>query len=197
MRTCGQCGKRFKEVRPSQRHCCEQCLINFFDSLVKKSRKIARNLALTLGYQSMGEVRFANDLKRNSLRFEYEPDKFAYQIKEQHYTPDFKCKNIYLEYKGKFDGATRKKMLAVKRCNPDLDVRIVFEKPNNLIRKKRKPTENVSRNWEWAEKHGFKWYDYRDLKTIKEDIKNAGNKSKATKKTCSVQTKRVAKKTSK
>lgn len=194
MRTCNQCGKRFKPKKERQKVCSEACLINAFDSLVSKSRKLARVYALSLGYQSMSEVRFAEKLKHNGIKYKYEPDKFTYQIKEQSYTPDFKCNGpIYLEYKGKFDASTRKKMLAVKAHNPQLDIRLVFENPNNFIRKKKRPDENVSRNWEWAEKNGFKWYSYKDVAQIKKDVANARKKSKANTKTNKVQSKKVAK----
>lgn len=192
MKKCSQCGKRFKPKYKKQRVCCEQCLINKFDSLVSKSRALARTYALSLGYQSMSEVRFANKLKRKKIKFKYEPDSFPYQIKTQTYTPDFKIGSVYLEYKGKFDAASRKKMVAVKRCNPKLDIRLVFESPNTFIRKRKTPTEKVSRYFEWAEKNKFRWYDAKDLDKIIKDIKYEQQKSKINAKANELRSKKMA-----
>ena len=99
------------------------------------------------------------------LPFEYEQHKFKYQYDPQTYTVDFSVNGIHFEYKGKLDAQTRKKMRAIKKSNPKLDLRIVFEKPNNKLYKGAK-----MRYWEWAECHGFKWYDCRDIKKIKGDL---------------------------
>ena len=136
----------------------------------------------------MGEVRYAAKLKKINMEFSYETEKIKYQYKPQQYIVDFTIpvsakKNspkIHLEYKGKFDSDSRRKMSAVKRSNPDADIRLVFEKPNNKLYKGAK-----TRYWEWAEKHGFKWYDVRDIAGLKRDIseakKHERKNSKATK----------------
>ena len=119
----------------------------------------------------MSEVRFASRLKSSKVPFTYEDTTFTYQYKPQKYTPDFTLtrktkKKVYLEYKGKLDGKTRKKMRAIRDSNPTLDVRLVFEKPKNKIYAGAK-----TRYWEWAERNGFKWYDAKDIKKIKRDLK--------------------------
>jgi hypothetical protein len=176
-KVCVQCRKGFKPrpgLTKKQTVCSEQCLINKFDTLVRKTRAIARIYAGILGYRSMSEVRFASKLLKAEVDFKYEPDTFTYTYKPMKYTPDFKVegrgKPIYLEFKGKLDIDTRKKMRAIKKCNPEVDIRFVFEKPNNLIRKRKTPTER-SRYWQWAEKNGFLWYDASDISTVKSDLK--------------------------
>jgi hypothetical protein len=172
MRTCKNCGKKFKPKIEKQEDCREICLVNRFDKLTRKTRKIARIFAGTMGYRSMSEVRFASRLIDAKLPFKYEADILKYQLKPQKYTPDFtlkskrKKKKIFLEYKGRLDGPTRKKMLAVKKSNPDIDLRIVFEKPNGKLYK-----NSETRYWEWAEKNGFIWYGMKDIKQIKKDLK--------------------------
>jgi hypothetical protein len=171
---CPQCGKKFKPrkgLEKKQYVCGEACLVNKFDLLVRKTRAIARIYAKTLNYRSMSEVRYAARLQKAGIDFEYEPDTFSYQFAPQKYTPDFKIGNTYFEYKGKLDADTRKKLRAIKKSNPDLDLRLVFEKPRNLIRKRKTPTEKVSRYFEWAEKNNFLWYDARDVLTPKADLK--------------------------
>ena len=103
------------------------------------------------------EEQVAELLTNLNIEYGYEPDKFSYVI-EAKYTPDFKVGNVYLETKGFFKPADRRKMLAVKKCNPDLDVRLVFQAPYNKISKNSKTTYAA-----WAEKNGFQWCPYYDI----------------------------------
>jgi hypothetical protein len=93
------------------------------------------------------------DAAGRSAKLAYEPDYIPY-IMRGSYLPDFIIlKNgIIIEAKGYLDAAACKKMLAVKRSNPDLDIRFVFQNANGKRNKRAK-----LRNWEWAEKHGFPW----------------------------------------
>jgi hypothetical protein len=138
---------------------------------------------MTMGYRSMSEVRFAAHLKSARVPFKYEAEKLRYRYEEQNYVIDFSVKlphrnssPIHLEYKGKLDAQTRRKMAAVKKCNPDVDLRLVFERPNNKLYKGAK-----MRYWEWAERHGFKWYDVKNIDGIKKDLEDAKKKPKKTK----------------
>ena len=103
------------------------------------------------------EEQVAALLKKLNIKFEYEPDKFSYVI-EAKYTPDFKVGDVYLETKGFFKPADRRKMLAVKKANPDLDVRLVFQAPYNKISKSSKTTYAM-----WPERHGFQWCSYTTI----------------------------------
>lgn len=176
---CKQCGRKFKPIHPKQVDCSEICLCNRFDTLVRKSRKIARLYALTMGYRSMAEVRFASRMRDANIKFKYEAKTFEYRYDIQKYIVDFSISdNIHLEFKGKLDVQARRKMLAVKKCNPTADIRLVFEKPNNKLYKGSKTTY-----WEWAEKHGFPWYDcMKDMDKIRKDLNDARKKSKRPKK---------------
>jgi hypothetical protein len=170
-RKCKQCGKKYKPLLEKQEDCSEICLANRFDRYVKKSRKLAKIFAATMGYRSMSEVRFASKLKDAGLPFEYEKHKFKYQYKPQSYTVDFTLREAsgnlaHFEYKGKLDGPTRKKLRAIKDSNPELDLRLVFEKPNNKLYKGAK-----MRYWEWADRYNFVWYDCRSVDKLKQDLK--------------------------
>ena len=123
------------------------------------SRK-AKEFAKLCDMKSMGEVRCAADLHTKKIAYAYENVTFTYQYNPQKYTPDFelygsKGEKIYIEYKGKLDNMTRRKMLAVKTCNPDMVLHFVFEKASNKIRKGSKTTYAM-----WAEKHGFEWSEH-------------------------------------
>jgi len=103
------------------------------------------------------EEQVAELLDSLNIEYGYEPDKFNYVI-EATYTPDFKVGDVYLETKGFFKPADRRKMLAVKKSNPDLDVRLVFQAPYNKISKNSKTTYAM-----WAEKNGFMWCPYYEI----------------------------------
>ena len=100
------------------------------------------------------------------VTFWYEPLRIKYQT-EAKYTPDFviykgKLKKpkkpltaselkdtILIETKGYFKPEDRRKMKYVKRSNPDLDIRMVFQRDNYLTKSKKKKYSD------WAEQHGF------------------------------------------
>lgn len=83
----------------------------------------------------------------------YEPEKLAY-ILTGTYKPDFVLtfndgRKIYIETKGYMDNDARRKMVAVKKANPELDIRMVFAKDNKL-----RPTSIIT-YMGWAQKVGF------------------------------------------
>lgn len=92
---------------------------------------------------------------QKDIQFEYESEKLPYTSVDYHkYIPDFivttrSGRKLYLEVKGYFRPADRKKMLLVREQHPDLDIRMVF-KYNNKINPKSK-----TRYSDWCEKNGF------------------------------------------
>ena len=103
------------------------------------------------------EEQVAELLEELEIPYTYESEKIDYVV-EARYIPDFKVGDIYLECKGYFKATDRRKMLAVKRCNPDLDIRLVFQAPYNKISKGSKTTYAM-----WCEKHGIPWTSYHDI----------------------------------
>lgn len=93
------------------------------------------------------ERKIYNQLKRNKIKFKYESEKIPYLI-SGHYIPDFilatPAGKVYIETKGYLRPEHKRKMVAVKKLNPHLDIRIVF------YAKKAKDIK-------WAEKHGFQY----------------------------------------
>lgn len=86
---------------------------------------------------------------------EYEPDDLVinYTVTAR-YIPDFELPNdIIVETKGYFPPRDRAKMLKVKKQNPELDIRFVFQKPDNRLTKSKRSITY----WQWAERHGFPW----------------------------------------
>ena len=103
-------------------------------------------------FRSKLEEQVADLLDQLKVPYEYESCQVAYTIMH-HYNPDFILPNgIYLESKGYWDAKDRRKILAVVKDNPDIDLRMVFQAPFNKISKKSKTTYA-----QWCERHGIKW----------------------------------------
>ncbi len=91
-------------------------------------------------FRSGLEEQVAKLLDGLGVTYDYESERVPYTI-QHHYTPDFVLPNhVLLETKGYWDAADRRKVLAVKKDNPYLDLRMVFQSPYNKINKKSKTT---------------------------------------------------------
>ena len=112
----------------------------------------------TSKYRSGLEERVADLLDGLGITYQYESEKLSYTI-EHNYTPDFVLPNYtYLETKGYWDAADRRKVLAVKKANPEIDLRMVFQAPYNTISKKSKTTYA-----QWCEKHDIPWSSFHNI----------------------------------
>ena len=119
--------------------------------------------------RSKFENKFAENLEKRGIRFEYESETFEYWIKlprarcleccgceivtSREYTPDFYLPgwNIYLETKGKWTADDRKKHKAMKEQYPELDIRLLFMSDNKISR------NSKTRYSDWCEKNGIKY----------------------------------------
>lgn len=125
--------------------------------MAKKARKSTLDPSRKLGFRSGLEEKVADQLKKSGVEFEYETTKIKYVVPESThtYTPDFTFPSgLIVETKGRFVAADRKKHLLIKKQQPDLDIRFVFQNSNNKISKGSKTTYA-----DWATKHGFKYAD--------------------------------------
>jgi hypothetical protein len=118
-----------------------------------------RALARSKGFRSGLEDTISEQLKRTDNTWSYESEKLKYTIPERvaSYTPDFiliksNGEKMYIETKGRFTAVDRKKHLLVKISNPDIDLRILFQTPNNKLSKASKTTYA-----NWADKNGYLW----------------------------------------
>ena len=124
----------------------------------KAFNKLKENHKKEIKFRSKLEERVATLLEQLGISYEQESENLSYTI-EHTYTPDFVLPNyIYLETKGYWDAADRRKVLAVKRDNPDVDLRMVFQSPYNTISKKSKTTYA-----KWCEKHDIPWTAYHEI----------------------------------
>ena len=112
----------------------------------------------TSKFRSGLEEQVANLLSSLGVTYEYESCKVPYTI-QHNYHPDFILPNhVYLETKGYWDAADRRKIAAVKKDNPDIDLRMVFQSPYNKISKHSKTTYA-----KWCDKHDIPWCAYHSL----------------------------------
>jgi len=124
--------------------------------MAKKVTKI-KWAARKYGYKSGLEENVSNQITSKGFEANYESEKVSYTIpaSEHTYHPDFRLPNgIFVETKGRFVIADRKKHLLVKQQHPELDIRFVFTNSKNKINKNSKTTYA-----DWCEKNGFKYAD--------------------------------------
>lgn len=111
-------------------------------------------------YRSGFESKVAKALRSGKIPFDYESKqyKFVQPEKKRTYTPDFclPSTGTVVECKGRLTIFDRQKLLWVKESNPDLRLVILFQNADVKIRKG-SPTSYG----DWASKHGFEWYDFR------------------------------------
>jgi hypothetical protein len=123
----------------------------------KVTKKSGNWVARKYGFKSGLEENISVQIESKGIKVEYETEKLAYTIPaSQHtYNPDFKLPNgIFVETKGRFVAADRKKHLLVKAQNPTLDIRFVFSNSKNKITKTSKTTYG-----DWCDKNGYKYSD--------------------------------------
>ena len=112
----------------------------------------------TSKFRSKLEEKVADLLQELGVSYEYESKKLPYII-QHNYIPDFVLPNsLYLETKGYWDAADRRKVLAVKKANPTIDLRMIFQSPYNKISKKSKTTYAM-----WCEKHAIPWTSFHNI----------------------------------
>lgn len=94
------------------------------------------------------EKKLEQQLRRSKCDYDYESERIPYTLNGI-YIPDFRLRLgskhiIYIEAKGYLRPEHKRKMVAVKRQHPELDIRFVFYRHVEIYIK-------------WADKHGFPW----------------------------------------
>ena len=108
-------------------------------------------------YRSKTEKEFAEYLNTEKILFDYEKFKLPYVV-SHHYYPDFFLKKygFFIEYKGYFKAADRKKHLLIRKQHPHIDLRFIFQVSTNRLNKKSKTTYA-----DWCDRHNFLWAEGR------------------------------------
>jgi len=117
------------------------------------------------------ESRIRDSLDKRKVKYSYEPVDLPYEIPGK-YKPDFVlgttkksltvdqlADKIIVEVKGYLDADTRKKMIAVKKAHPQLDIRFVFQNDGFVYKNKKAKRRNEDstdmRYSDWCKKYGF------------------------------------------
>jgi hypothetical protein len=119
------------------------------------SNSRARRAALKHGYRSGFEHKVSEQLTERKIKFGYEDTVIEYTIPERKskYTVDFTLPNgILVETKGRWVAADRKKHLLIKKQQPELDIRLVFQSAKSKISKGSKTTYA-----DYCDKHSIQW----------------------------------------
>lgn len=125
-------------------------------------------------YRSKLEKRVAADLLAKGVPVLYETEKIPFIKPESKHTylTDFILPNgIIIETKGRLTLFDRQKMILVRACNPSRDIRFVFMRAGNPLRKGSKTTYAM-----WAEKNGFKWADSHVPQSWIDEKENMSNR---------------------
>jgi len=125
--------------------------------MARKNQWSRKAVAAKYGFRSGLEMEIDESLKSRGIDGEYEQHVIKYTKPETHhkYHPDFKLPNgIFVETKGRFLTADRKKHLLIKAQHPELDIRFLFQNSKTRISKSSKTTYA-----DWCIKYGFKFAD--------------------------------------
>lgn len=124
-----------------------------------------RAAALKYGYKSGLEHTVAEAIKSTPYDLKYETEIINYVVPERKakYTPDFVFTKrngqlMFVETKGRWTTADRTKMKHVLASNPGIDIRMVFQNPNQRLSKTSKTTYA-----EYALKLGIKHVAKKDI----------------------------------
>jgi hypothetical protein len=109
------------------------------------------------GFKSGLEESISIQIGSKGIPVQYELEKISYIVpaSKHTYNPDFKLPNgIFIETKGRFVPADRKKHLFIKEQHPEFDIRFVFTSSKNKISKNSKTSYA-----DWCDKNGFLYAD--------------------------------------
>lgn len=128
----------------------------------------ARKPAYDAGYRSKFELDVSKWFTENKIKVTYEPCRISYIVPESrhNYTPDFQVKenkSVYLEAKGYFSAADRKKMLHIIESNPNINFKMILQNSMMKISKRSKTTYAM-----WCDKHNVEWVDWKDKDKLEE-----------------------------
>ena len=104
--------------------------------MARKNQWSRKAVAAKYGFRSGLEMQIDESLKSHGIDGEYEQHIIKYTKPETHhkYHPDFKLPNgIFVETKGRFLTADRKKHLLIKAQHPEVDIRFLFQNSNTKI----------------------------------------------------------------
>lgn len=125
-------------------------------------------LHLEAAHKSGLEVKFQEQSKALGYDLPYEMDRIKYVIpaSKHTYTPDFTVtENVYVETKGLWTGADRKKAVLIKEQHPHVHILYVFYRDQKLSKK------STTTYLAWAAKNGLEACTFADKPSWTEYIR--------------------------
>ena len=123
--------------------------------------------AYKYGYKSGLELTVSKQIESTEYSLNYETETLNYIVPERKakYTPDFVFTKktgelMFIETKGRWTATDRLKMKHVLTSNPGVDIRMVFQNPNQKISKSSATTYEI-----YANKLGIKHVAKKDIPT--------------------------------
>jgi len=109
-----------------------------------------------MAFKSGFERTLAAQLNAAQIDWKYEAQKIDYTLQGE-YNPDFLLvrSGILIEAKGLLDRESKRKMVAVKKQHPELDLRFVFMQNDKKI------PGTKQTHGQWAERNGFPYAEAR------------------------------------
>ena len=105
------------------------------------------------GFRSGFERTINANLLSRGVKFTYETLQVPY-ILTGTYNPDFILESgIIIEAKGLLDRESKRKMIAVKKQHPELDIRFIFADGDKKV------PGTKQTHGQWASRNGYKWAD--------------------------------------
>jgi Phage endonuclease I len=104
-----------------------------------------------MGFKSGFERTIDANLRSRRVMFTYETMELPYTLHGV-YHPDFILGNgVIVEAKGKLDRESKRKMVAVKKAYPHLDIRFLFMEAGKKV------PGTKQTHAQWADRNGFPW----------------------------------------
>lgn len=121
------------------------------------ARRSRQKFLKEAGVRSGLEAEAQEQLDKGGYKYGYEEVKITYTKPPSKYKLDFNVvtksgKQLYIETKGRFLPSDRTKHKLIKEQHPDIEIRFVFQNPNNKLDRTSKTSYA-----EWCDQHGFKW----------------------------------------
>lgn len=106
-------------------------------------------------FRSGFEQRVYDEAVGQGFKLDFEPkEPIIRYVVPARYIPDFVLPNgIFIECKGWLRPRDRAKMARVRKENPGLDIRFVFQRANSRVGKSKTSMTYAA----WAERYGFPW----------------------------------------
>lgn len=109
-----------------------------------------------MAFKSGFERSIDANLRSRGKKYSYETLELPY-ILHGTYHPDFMIGSVVVEAKGLLDRDSRRKMIAIRKQYPNLDIRFLFQEAAKKV-----PGTKMTHG-QWAERNGYPWAEGTEI----------------------------------